>query len=164
MASDIHENFCIFYPGILGVVRGPAIGPRIITIWSWNIPETPHFCPKWPLTFQPVGPICPNINQTRTKQTFATSCWHSWVTTPTTQKRNRSAKGPCPNMDLTSMSWRILLSEPVDLTCISPTGHFVRPTPDIWDQNGWNLSDFGLNIYGNYPGSSSNTPCQRQAR
>ena len=161
MASDIHENFCKFYPGILGVVRGPAIGPWIITIWSRNILETPHFCPKWPLTFQLVGPICPNITQTRTEQTFATSCWHSWVTTPTTEITwprglvQTWTWPPCPDE---------FSCQNLDPTCISPTGHFVHPTPNIWDQNGWNLSDFGLNIYGNHPGSSSNTPCQHQAR
>ena len=163
MASDIHENFCIFYPGILGVVRGPAIGPWIITIWSWNIPETPHFCPKWPLTFQPVGPICPNITQTRTEQTFATSCWHSWVTTPTTQKRNRSAKGPCPNMDLTSMSWRILLSEPrSDLH--QPNRPFCPSDSRHLGPKWLKFVRFRLKHLWKSSGSSSNTPCQRQAR
>ena len=70
------------------------------------------------------------------------------------KKKNGSAKGPCPNMDLTSMSGKFSCPN-LDPTCISPTGHFVRMAPDLWDQNDPNLSDFASNIYGKYPGSLS---------
>ena len=43
---------------------------------------------------------------------FETSLITTYITPTTRQKKFGSAKGPCPNMDLTSMSWRILLSEP----------------------------------------------------
>ena len=66
----------------------------------------------WPLL--PVGPICPNTDPTRRCLCWPGIC-HFMVThkSPNSSKNFFcSAKGPCPNVDLTSMSWRASLSEP----------------------------------------------------
>ena len=103
-----------------------------------KIPETSHFWPKSPLTFRPVGQICPNTDLIRT----VASVEHFMVTynSHNSSKKIRSARGPCPNLDP---------------TFISPIGYFVRPALNLWDQNVPNLSDLASKIYGNYQGSSS---------
>ena len=85
---------------------------------------------------------------------FETSLITTYTTPTTRQKKNRLSQGalsehgsdpPCPGE----------FSCPnLDPTCISPTGHFDRMAPDLWDQNDPNLSesDFASNIYGNCPG------------
>ena len=70
------------------------------------------------------------------------------------KKKIRSAKWPCPNMHLTSM-YRRSSCPNLEPTNISKTGHFVRPAPDLCDQNDQNLSDLASNVNGNYQGSSS---------
>ena len=103
---------------------------------SWNPHFCPdNFCPKWPLTFRPVGPMCPNINQTWTEQTFTTSCW---VTTPTTRQKKKFAR---PRGLVRKWTWPPC---PGEFSCQCPN---LDPTcGDVWDQNNPNLSDFASNI------------------
>ena len=83
-------------------------------------------------------------------QAFATS-W--WLTTPTTRQKIFAR----PRGLVRTWTWPPCAGEPLcpylDLTCITSIGNFVRRTPNLWDQNVLNLSDFPSNIYGNYQGS-----------
>ena len=65
------------------------------------------------LTSQPVGPICPNTDPTKALPLLTRHCRFKVThNSHNSSKKFRSAKGPCPNVDLTSMCWQASLSEP----------------------------------------------------
>ena len=65
------------------------------------------------LTSQPVGPICPNTDPTKALPLLTRHCRFKVThNSHNSSKKFRSAKGPCPNVDLTSMRWRASLSVP----------------------------------------------------
>ena len=91
-------------------------------IWSQNFQKPPifirtkisefgHFCQKSPptgLTSQPVGP---NLSEHRSNKALPLMSMHLPLhgdpqLPQLVKKKSRSSKGPCPNMDLTSMRWR----------------------------------------------------------